>query len=84
MSQCFYIKTLFVYSDKKLASRVISPPSYAAPSSDAVRQPSHSPSRSPSPAEEASDKIQFITSFGGDDDEKPREWYHRTLTVAEG
>ncbi|KOB76016.1 putative swap mrna splicing regulator [Operophtera brumata] len=64
------------HRDKKLATRVVSPPSYAAPSSLPEKSPSRSPSRSPSP--EAAGQIQFITSFGGDEDEpKPRELYHR-------
>ncbi|CAG9100617.1 unnamed protein product [Plutella xylostella] len=53
------------HRDKKLATRVLSPPSYAAPSS-APRAASHSPSRSPSP--DRPDKIQFITEFGGDEE----------------
>ena len=69
---CF--KRNFDFSDKKLATRVVSPPSYAAPSSFAPvsRSPSKSPSRSPSPEHST---IEFITSFGPDDDEKPREWF---------
>lgn len=64
--------TVFVCSDKKLATRVMSPPSYAAPSSMPARSPTRSPSRSPSP--ETGDNIQFITSFGGEEEEKPREF----------
>ncbi|KAI8432180.1 hypothetical protein MSG28_004641 [Choristoneura fumiferana] len=53
------------HRDKKLMHRVVSPPSYAAPRSPA-RAPSRTPSRSPSPE---AGHIQFITSFGGDDEE---------------
>ncbi|XP_050343995.1 CLK4-associating serine/arginine rich protein isoform X2 [Nymphalis io] len=58
------------HRDKKLATRVVSPPSYAAPSAFAAasRSPSRSPSRTPSPDHAT---IEFITSFGPDDDDKP-------------
>ncbi|XP_026493997.2 CLK4-associating serine/arginine rich protein [Vanessa tameamea] len=57
------------HRDKKLATRVVSPPSYAAPSAFAAasRSPSRSPSRTPSPDHAT---IEFITSFGPDDDDK--------------
>lgn len=70
------------HRDKKLATRVVSPPSYAAPSSFAPvsRSLSKSPSRSPSPEHST---IEFITSFGPDDDEKsplpPRALYAEKL-----
>ncbi|GBP34930.1 hypothetical protein EVAR_26521_1 [Eumeta japonica] len=57
------------HRDKKLATRVLSPPSYAAlptgPLATVVRSPSPA-SRTPSPA--PPERIQFITSFGGDDE----------------
>lgn len=58
------------HRDKKLATRVLSPPSYAAPASQTARAASRSPSRSPSPLGPGPDSVvTFITSFGGDDDE---------------
>ncbi|XP_063625214.1 CLK4-associating serine/arginine rich protein [Cydia splendana] len=55
------------HRDKKLQHRVVSPPAYAAPraNSETARSVSRSASRSPEPAPQ----IQFITSFGQDDDE---------------
>ncbi|KAJ0176146.1 hypothetical protein K1T71_008320 [Dendrolimus kikuchii] len=55
------------HRDKKLATRVMFPPSYAAPSTQPVRSPSRSVSRTPSP--DTGENIQFITSFGGEEDE---------------
>lgn len=57
------------HREKRLANRKISPPSYAAqvsPSALNAREESKSPSHSPSP--EVSEKITYITSFGGDDE----------------
>ncbi|XP_047997753.1 CLK4-associating serine/arginine rich protein isoform X1 [Leguminivora glycinivorella] len=55
------------HRDKKLQHRVVSPPAYAAPrtNSETARSVSRSASRSPEPAPQ----IEFITSFGQDDDE---------------
>ncbi|XP_018319912.1 CLK4-associating serine/arginine rich protein isoform X2 [Agrilus planipennis] len=56
------------HRERRLANRVISPPSYAArtsPTYPSFRE-SKSPSHSPSP--ENTGKITYITSFGGEDD----------------
>nr|CAH7767460.1 unnamed protein product [Callosobruchus chinensis] len=57
------------HREKRLANRVLSPPSYAARESPTLAsslRESKSASRSPSP--ENTGKITFITSFGGEDD----------------
>lgn len=55
------------HREKRLANRVISPPSYAAKSSPTPKlRESKSPSRSPSP--EVPEKIVYITSFGGEEE----------------
>lgn len=61
------------HRDKRLSTRVgTSPPSYAAPSEKSLLVPSRSPSKSRSPSPKGAEKIEFITSFGGDeDDSKP-------------
>lgn len=59
-------KSLFrAHREKRLANRVISPPSYAARTSPTYPtfRDSNSASRSPSP--ENTGKITYITSFGG-------------------
>lgn len=56
------------HREKRLANRIISPPSYAAQASptNPLLNVSRSPSRSPSP--ENAGKITYITSFGDDED----------------
>ncbi|KAJ2951824.1 hypothetical protein O0L34_g13987 [Tuta absoluta] len=60
------------HRDKKLAARVASPPHYAcvsdAPRSPRSLSPARSASRSASPEPE---NIEFITSFGGEDEARP-------------
>ncbi|KAL3267166.1 hypothetical protein HHI36_011303 [Cryptolaemus montrouzieri] len=59
------------HREKRLANRVISPPSYAArtsPDYAAFRQ-SKSPSKSPTP--DNAGKITYITSFGDEEEEPP-------------
>ncbi|XP_077293072.1 uncharacterized protein LOC143916059 [Arctopsyche grandis] len=61
------------HRDKLLATRVVSPPHYAARPSP-VRHAGHespSPTRSLSPPEQNSNVVTYITSFGGDDDHPP-------------
>ncbi|XP_014239835.1 CLK4-associating serine/arginine rich protein isoform X2 [Cimex lectularius] len=57
------------YREKKLAGRVISPPSYASRKSPTYRdyRDSKSNSRSRSPSPMNSGKITYITSFGGEE-----------------
>ncbi|XP_068628766.1 CLK4-associating serine/arginine rich protein isoform X2 [Battus philenor] len=67
------------HRDKKLATRIVSPPSYAAPSCrqrSLSRSLSRSASRSPSPENE---NIQFITSFGGEDNEAKSSQFQKIL-----
>ncbi|KAJ8919513.1 hypothetical protein NQ315_002134 [Exocentrus adspersus] len=61
------------HREKRLANRVISPPSYAAQASPTLplfREESKSKSRSRSPSPDNTGKITYITSFG-DDEETP-------------
>lgn len=61
---------MFKLRDKLLATRVVSPPHYAARPSPVrhTGQESPSPTRSLSPPEPSSNTVTYITSFGGDDD----------------
>lgn len=53
------------HREKRLANRVISPPSYAARSSPTYPAFRDSKSASKSPSPENTGKITYITSFGG-------------------
>ncbi|XP_050300997.1 CLK4-associating serine/arginine rich protein isoform X2 [Anthonomus grandis grandis] len=63
------------HREKRLANRKISPPSYAAKESptNALRDESKSPSRSPSPDD--GEKITYITSFGDDEEVNNKPTY---------
>ncbi|KAK9721443.1 Alternative splicing regulator [Popillia japonica] len=56
------------HREKRLANRVISPPSYAARTSPTYPMFRESKSASKSPSPENSGKITYITSFGDDDE----------------
>lgn len=56
------------HREKRLANRVISPPSYAARTSPTYPMFRESKSASKSPSPENTGKITYITSFGDDDE----------------